>query len=150
VDWIKLAQNKFQWRYCEQPLTVWNISVRLIVILSRRTLLCVVAGCCYKVVSYKASHLLRHFSDLFWSSPEFLFIYQSSLVASEIPTSKAGCCREIPLHLADVLSLSHSAGTLTWRQTLGHGTDGFTSPPKQDVLRIFIALKNLSPTGGVS
>ena len=30
---------------------------------------------------------------------------------------------------------------------VGHGTDGFTSPPKEGVLRIFFALKN--PTASV-
>jgi hypothetical protein len=31
---------------------------------------------------------------------------------------------------------------------LQHGTSGFTSPPKEGVLRIFIALKNSSPAAG--
>jgi hypothetical protein len=29
-----------------------------------------------------------------------------------------------------------------------HGADGFTSPPKEGVLRIFITLKNPSPLAG--
>jgi hypothetical protein len=33
---------------------------------------------------------------------------------------------------------------LTCRKILGHGTDGFTFPPKEAVLRNFIALKNPS------
>jgi hypothetical protein len=33
---------------------------------------------------------------------------------------------------------------LTFRQILRHGADGFTSPPKEVMLRIFIALKILS------
>jgi hypothetical protein len=32
---------------------------------------------------------------------------------------------------------------------LRHGTDGFTSPPKEFVLRIFITLKNPSPSVGI-
>jgi hypothetical protein len=32
---------------------------------------------------------------------------------------------------------------------LRHGTDGFTSPPKEVVLRIFITLKNSSPSVGI-
>jgi hypothetical protein len=32
---------------------------------------------------------------------------------------------------------------------LRHGTDGFTSPPKEVVLRIFITLKNPSPSVGI-
>jgi len=31
---------------------------------------------------------------------------------------------------------------------LRHGTDGFTSPPKEDVLRIFFALKNPTASAG--
>jgi hypothetical protein len=36
-------------------------------------------------------------------------------------------------------------GALTCRKILRHGTSGFTSHPKEGVLRIFIALKNPSP-----
>jgi hypothetical protein len=38
--------------------------------------------------------------------------------------------------------LSYSQGFLTCRKLLRHGTDDFTSPPKEVVLRTFIALKN--------
>jgi hypothetical protein len=37
---------------------------------------------------------------------------------------------------------------LTCRKILRHGTSGFTSHPKEGVLRIFIALKNPSPWPG--
>jgi hypothetical protein len=37
---------------------------------------------------------------------------------------------------------------LTCRKILRHGTSGFTSHPKEDVLRIFLALKNPSPWSG--
>jgi hypothetical protein len=37
---------------------------------------------------------------------------------------------------------------LTCRKILRHRTSGFTSHLKEDVLRIFIALKNLSPWPG--
>jgi hypothetical protein len=40
-----------------------------------------------------------------------------------------------------------SKGFLTCRKIL-HGADGFTSPPKEGVLRIFIALKNPSLLAG--
>jgi hypothetical protein len=44
---------------------------------------------------------------------------------------------------------------LTWHgvgifNILRHGADGFTSPPKKGVLRIFIALKNPSPEPGLN
>jgi hypothetical protein len=39
-----------------------------------------------------------------------------------------------------------SKGFLTCGKILRHGADGFTSPPKEGVLRIFIALKNTLPS----
>jgi hypothetical protein len=45
------------------------------------------------------------------------------------------------LTLADEVSMSYSAGIFNMPQNLLHGDDGFTSPPKEVVLRIFIALK---------
>jgi hypothetical protein len=41
-----------------------------------------------------------------------------------------------------------SKGSFTCRKILRHGADGFTSPPREGVLRIFIALKNPSPSAG--
>jgi hypothetical protein len=38
--------------------------------------------------------------------------------------------------------------SLTCRKILRHGTSGFSSYPKEGVLRIFIALKNPSPWPG--
>jgi hypothetical protein len=40
-------------------------------------------------------------------------------------------------------------GFLTCRKILRHAADGFNFPPKEDVLRIFIALKNPSPSAGI-
>jgi hypothetical protein len=47
-------------------------------------------------------------------------------------------------NLADVASLSYYVRFLACRRILRHGASGFTSHPKKGVLRIFIALKNLS------
>jgi hypothetical protein len=41
-------------------------------------------------------------------------------------------------------------GSFTCRNVLRHGTSGFSSHPKEDVLRIFIALKNPSPRPGLN
>jgi hypothetical protein len=41
-----------------------------------------------------------------------------------------------------------SKGYLTRYKLLYHGADGFTSPPKEGVLRIFVAVKNQSPSDG--
>jgi hypothetical protein len=46
------------------------------------------------------------------------------------------CLRNISIHARKVLL--HAVNL--------HGTDGFTSPPKEVVLRIFITLKNLTLT----
>jgi hypothetical protein len=41
-----------------------------------------------------------------------------------------------------------SKGSLTCRKVSRCGTDGFTSSPKEGVLRIFIALEHPSPSAG--
>jgi hypothetical protein len=41
-------------------------------------------------------------------------------------------------------------GSLTCRKILRHGTSGFTSHSKENVLRILIALKNLCPQPGLN
>jgi hypothetical protein len=46
------------------------------------------------------------------------------------------------------VSLSYLNGSLTCRKILRHGADGFTSPPKEAVLRIFIDFKNPSLLAG--
>jgi hypothetical protein len=45
--------------------------------------------------------------------------------------------------------LKYLKGPLTCRKVLRHGTSGFTSHPKEDVLRICIASKNLSFRPGI-
>jgi hypothetical protein len=53
-----------------------------------------------------------------------------------------------PLNFAYEVFLSHYLCSLTRRKILRHGTDGFTSLPKEVVLRILIALKNPFPSAG--
>jgi hypothetical protein len=51
------------------------------------------------------------------------------------------------LNLADTVAICHTLQEfLTCRNVLRHGADGFISPPKEGVLRIFITLKNPSPS----
>jgi hypothetical protein len=50
------------------------------------------------------------------------------------------CLRNISIHARKVVL--HAVN-------LRHGTDGFTSPPKEVVLRIFITLKNPSTSAGI-
>jgi hypothetical protein len=54
----------------------------------------------------------------------------------------------INLALGTVFVLT-GKGFLAYRKILRHGADGFTSPLKEGVLRIFIALKNPSPRPGL-
>jgi hypothetical protein len=65
------------------------------------------------------------------------------VVAADMPSSEAGrnlarngreFCLQVYLFIP--------SGILTYRKILGHGADGFTSPTKEVVLRIFITLKN--------
>jgi hypothetical protein len=43
----------------------------------------------------------------------------------------------------------HARKVLLHAVNLRHGTDGFTSPPKEVMLRIFITLKNPSTSAGI-
>jgi hypothetical protein len=72
-------------------------------------------------------------------------VYQSSLVV--LPADTSGESRRNGWRSEDFVCqyLKHLKEFLTCRKILGHGTSGFTSHPKEGVLRIFIALKNPSP-----
>jgi hypothetical protein len=92
---------------------------------------------------------------IFWSivrphliSNHSWLIHQNSLVAAEIPSSKTGSCWEISLNLADVVSLSYSKGmfNIPWNLTTWGRRLYF--PPKEGVTRIFVALRNPSPSAG--
>ena len=50
--------------------------------------------------------------------------------------------------LPEMLDFHVSFRNLLHAVNLGHGTDGFTSPPKEGVLRIFFALKNPTASAG--
>jgi hypothetical protein len=52
------------------------------------------------------------------------------------------------MNLAYEIFLYISKCYLTYRKILQHEADWFTSPPKEGVLRIFIALRNLSSSAG--
>jgi hypothetical protein len=54
------------------------------------------------------------------------------------------------LNLADVVCLSYCSGFFKCHKILRHGADGFTSPVKEGVLQIFIALKNTSLGRGLN
>jgi len=46
------------------------------------------------------------------------------------------------------IRLPRNSRDLLHAANLRHGTDGFTSPPKEDVLKIFFALKNPTASAG--
>jgi hypothetical protein len=74
------------------------------------------------------------------SSNHSLFIHQCSMKAAETSSTESGRWREMS-NLADAESVTRQ-WFLICRIILRRGASGFTSPPKEDVLRIFIALKN--------
>jgi hypothetical protein len=51
--------------------------------------------------------------------------------------------------LTSITSSIHARKVLLQAVNLRHRTDGFTSPPKEVVLRIFITLKNPSTSVGI-
>jgi hypothetical protein len=54
--------------------------------------------------------------------------------------------REVVVNFADEVPLLH--GFLTCRKILRHGADGFTSPPKEVVLWMYMTPKNQSLSAG--
>ena len=84
----------------------------------------------------------------------------------DVPTFSARCLhvqrREIPLaaeggtlrgremfrQISSRIRLPRNSRDLLLAANLRHGTDGFTSPPKEGVLRIFFALKNPKASAG--
>jgi hypothetical protein len=78
------------------------------------------------------------------------FVHQSYLAIYRLSRrSKAGETGEGNDEFCLKMYLFHTLmGSLTHRKILWHGADGFTSPPKEGVLRNFIALKNPSPSAG--
>jgi hypothetical protein len=80
----------------------------------------------------------------------------------DVPTFSASCLRERPLAAEGVtfrgremfrqisprIRLSRNSRDLLHAANLRHGTDDFTSPPKEGVLRIFFPLKNATTSAG--
>jgi hypothetical protein len=62
--------------------------------------------------------------------------------SSHLATKQEDLAKEMNLALRGVF-VHTSKGFLTCRKVLWHGANGFTSPPKKDVLRIFITLEDL-------
>ena len=70
-----------------------------------------------------------------WHTHIYIYIYGGKQWQTT-PTnlSRMQCARAIPV---------------TWLGSGSSGTDGFTSPPKEGVLRIFFALKNPTASAGI-
>jgi hypothetical protein len=84
------------------------------------------------------------------STGENWFVYQRPLVIllAGTSTSKAGEISEENYEFAVTKYLCSYKEFVTCCKILRHGSDGFTFPPKEGVLRIFIALKNPFPPAG--
>jgi hypothetical protein len=77
-------------------------------------------------------------------SPKLSALAAAGALISEAGRNWARNVREFCLSV----SLSYLKGSLTCYKILRHGTDSFTSSPKEVVLWIFIALKNPSFSAG--
>jgi hypothetical protein len=81
------------------------------------------------------------------------FVHQSSLaiIPAESSSRKSGGTwrRKLWIWPPKYLCLYFEVISFTCCKILQHGADGFTAHPKEDVLRIFIALKNPSPRPGL-
>jgi hypothetical protein len=78
------------------------------------------------------------------SSNHSRFIRQNSLLWLQhrhLVAERGETGREMAAEFCPSASLSYLKVSLTCLKILRHGADGFTSPPKEVVLRIFIALK---------
>jgi hypothetical protein len=104
-----------------------------------------VSGYCYGVVSYNASHAIATIFCYvpYLSCNHIRVIHQSSLLwlqQRHLVVGRSG--REVTAKFYLSVSLSYLKGSLTCRKVLRHGANGYTSPPKEVVVQIFIALKN--------
>jgi hypothetical protein len=78
------------------------------------------------------------------SSNYTLFIHQSFVILLQkrhLVAKRGEIRREMSLNFAYKYLCSYRSGFLTYRKISRHGADGSTSPPKEIVLRIFVALK---------
>jgi hypothetical protein len=79
------------------------------------------------------------------------FLHQSSLVIllqSLLVAKQEELVKEMMSLALRSIFVYISKESLTWHKVLRHGAGAFTSPQKQGVLRIFIALKNPLPLTG--
>jgi hypothetical protein len=99
-------------------------------------------ACCSSpgdIWAWRAMVLMMPARDTAWP------VHQSFLAV--LPAETSGTSRSENFACQYVKYLK---GFLTCRKVLRHGTSGFTSHPKEGVLRIFIALKNPSPRPGLT
>jgi hypothetical protein len=66
-------------------------------------------------------------------------------ISNQLVAKQEGPAKEMKLALRSIF-VHTSKGCLTWRKILRHGADGFTSRPKESILRMSIGLKNPSPS----
>jgi hypothetical protein len=94
----------------------------------------------YGVASYKASHALQQFSDLLCYPVGVLSISDSSTRALWLQqrqqVAKQGVGEKCPWIKSTWYLCYTPQRFLTCHKILWHGADGFTSPPKEGVLRI--------------
>jgi hypothetical protein len=69
-----------------------------------------------------------------------------SLQKTHLVAKQEELMKEIIRLALQSITVCTSKRSLTCHKVLRHGTDSFTSPPNEVVLRVFIVLKNSSPT----
>jgi hypothetical protein len=94
--------------------------------------------------AWRAMVMMMPAGDNYW------LVHQSSLAV--LPAEKSGSSRRNGWRSENFAYqyLEYLKGFLTCRKILIHGTWGFTSHPKECVLRIFIALTDPSPRPGLN
>ena len=83
--------------------------------------------------------------DVFTFAARCLYVRND---ARDPSSERWNCGREICPVILPKFRLPRTFRDLLHAANLRHGTDGFTSPPKEGVLRIFFALKNPTASAG--
>jgi hypothetical protein len=126
IDWLwwgeTMSQNCHRQRvYCSSPGDIWSWRAMVVMIMMK-----------------------MQAEDNFW------LVHQSSLAVPPAETFGAGMRNGRRSENFAHQYLKYLEGYLTCLKILWHGTSGFTSHPKEGVLRIFVALINPLPRPGLN
>jgi hypothetical protein len=100
-------------------------------------------------------HVVYEHGELWWSDIDMrkLLLHPPELFVNATSSHLLAKLEELAKEIMDLglrsIFVHTLKGFLTCRKILRLGADGFTSPPYEGLLPIFIALKNPSPPGRV-